>query len=66
MRNSLLIGAFALLSNVAFANADITVLHGIPGANGVDILANNSVVLPGVDYTQSATLNVPGAATTSP
>jgi hypothetical protein len=62
MRNSLLIGAFALLSNVAFANADITVLHGIPGANGVDILANNSVVLPGVDYTQSATLNVPAGS----
>ena len=39
--------------------AQITVVHGVPGADGVNILANDGVLLEDVDFTDIATTDVP-------
>lgn len=40
--------------------AQVTIVHGVPGADGVNILANGDVLLEGVDFTDIATTDVPG------
>ena len=40
-------------------SAQVTVVHGVPGADGVNILANDDVLLEGVDFTDIATTDVP-------
>jgi hypothetical protein len=40
-------------------DAQVTVVHGVPGADGVNILADDGVLLEDVDFTDIATTNVP-------
>jgi hypothetical protein len=39
--------------------AQVTIVHGVPGADGVNILANGDVLLEGVNFTDVATTDVP-------
>jgi hypothetical protein len=39
--------------------AQVTVVHGVPGADGVNILAGDDVLLEGVNFTDIATTDVP-------
>lgn len=40
-------------------NAQVTIVHGVPGADGVDITADGDALLEGVDFTDVATTEVP-------
>jgi hypothetical protein len=40
-------------------DAQVTIVHGIPGADGVSILADGGALLSGVDFTDVATTDVP-------
>lgn len=51
---------FSLLATAPLAaQASITVLHGVPGLDDVDVYANQNKVLGPIDYTDHATLQVP-------
>lgn len=39
--------------------AEVTIVHGVPGADGVNILANGDALLEGVNFTDVATTEVP-------
>jgi hypothetical protein len=53
----------ALPASAALADghdtAQVTIVHGVPGADGVNILANDGVLLEGVNFTDVATTDVP-------
>jgi hypothetical protein len=55
--------ALAVVPATAFADghdtAQVTVVHGVPGADGVNILAGDDVLLEGVNFTDIATTDVP-------
>ncbi len=40
-------------------NAQVTIVHGVPGADGVDITADGDALLEGVNFTDVATTDVP-------
>jgi len=40
--------------------AQVTIVHGVPGADGVSILADDAPLLEGVNFTDTATTEVPG------
>ncbi len=50
-------------ATAAFADmhtaAQVTIVHGVPGADGVNILADGEPLLEGVDFTQITTTEVP-------
>ena len=53
----------ALPASAALADghdtAQVTIVHGVPGADGVNILAGDDVLLEGVNFTDIATTDVP-------
>jgi hypothetical protein len=55
--------ALAVVPGAAFADghdtAQVTIVHGVPGADGVNILAGDDVLLEGVNFTDIATTDVP-------
>jgi hypothetical protein len=55
--------ALAVIPATAFADAhdtaQVTIVHGVPGADGVNILAGDDVLLEGVNFTDIATTDVP-------
>ncbi|TVR33398.1 MAG: DUF4397 domain-containing protein, partial [Nitriliruptor sp.] len=68
MNKRILIGAMAaalavIPASAALAdghvNAQVTIVHGVPGADGVDITADSDALLEGVNFTDVATTEVP-------
>jgi hypothetical protein len=55
--------ALAVVPSAAFADdgpnsAQVTIVHGVPGADGVNILLGDDVLLEGVNFTDIATTNL--------